>query len=108
VAAASALRSTDQHSLFGLVMACAACFVRRATRCVAARKRERRSSEAVVGVQALTPACQLFLDVPNTTQGVWKPDGTSMRRVTADPSGAFDRLCDYHGADERVYPSDTF
>lgn len=42
------------------------------------------------------------------TQGVWKPDGTTMRRVTADPSGAFDRLCDYHGADERVYPSDTF
>ena len=43
-----------------------------------------------------------------TTQGVWKPDGTTMRRVTADPSGAFDRLCDYHGADERVYHSDTF
>jgi hypothetical protein len=57
-----------------------------------------------------TSTARIFgcLDRPFATQVVWKPDGITMRRVTADPSGAFGCLCGHHGDDEKVNLSDAF
>jgi hypothetical protein len=43
-----------------------------------------------------------------TTQAVWKPEGITTRRVTADPSVAFGCLCGHHGDDAKVSLSDAF
>jgi hypothetical protein len=42
------------------------------------------------------------------TQAVWKPDETTMRRMTATPSGAFGCLFGHHCDDEKASLSDAF
>ena len=39
---------------------------------------------------------------------MWKPDGITMRRMTADPSGAFRCSCGHHGDNKKVSLSDAF
>ncbi|MFM0040267.1 hypothetical protein, partial [Paraburkholderia strydomiana] len=41
-------------------------------------------------------------DWPQRVQAVWKPDETTMRRMTATPSGAFGCLCGHHRDDEKA------
>ena len=43
-----------------------------------------------------------------STQAVWKPDGMTMRRMTADPSGAFRCSCAHQGDNKKVSLSDVF
>ncbi|MGF6904598.1 hypothetical protein P3T22_005887 [Paraburkholderia sp. GAS348] len=52
--------------------------------------------------------CPSDFDGQLPTQAVWKPDGITMRRMTADPSGTFGCLCGHHGDDGKASLSDAF